>query len=547
MHEPATMRTDSGATRSPWMAVPPIPCMPRIDADTSCDVCVIGAGIAGLTTGYLLAREGRDVVVLDDGPIAGGESSRTTAHLSFVLDDRFHRMRQLHGDRGVKLAAESHAAAVDEIEDIVTAEGIDCGFERLDGFLFVPPGDPFDELEREMEAARVAGVHALWAERAPMPGLHSGFCLRFPRQAQFHPLRYLAGLARAIQGAGGRIHCDTHVVEVGEERPSRVVTRDGLAIVADDVVVATNSPVHTRFKFHTKQAPYRTYALAARTPPGTAPRALLWDVPHPYHYVRRDTEAGRDEELLIVGGEDHKTGQKDDAEERWGRLEAWTRERFPDAGEIVYRWSGQVLETFDGLAHIGRDRDGVYVATGDSGMGMTHGTVAGILLTDLILGRENPWASLYDPSRVPIRAIGDFAKENLNVVAQYAEYLGGGGVDSYDEIAPGTGALVRHGLKRVAAYRDETGALHLRSAVCTHLGCIVSWNHAERTWDCPCHGSRFDPYGRVLNGPAVSALEPVDGREEPRVRRREEESGEGRPERPFGPARPDDPRPSAPP
>jgi nitrite reductase/ring-hydroxylating ferredoxin subunit len=215
--------------------------------------------------------------------------------------------------------------------------------------------------------------------------------------------------------------------------------------------------------------------------------------------------------------------------------------------DVVYRWSGQVLETMDGLAHIGRDRDGVYVVTGDSGMGMTHGTIAGMLLDDLIVGRENLWARLYDPGRVPIRAIGEFAKENLNVVAQYADYLGKSDVDSFDEIAPGTGAVVREGLKRVAAYRDDTGALHLRSAVCTHLGCVVAWNHAERTWDCPCHGSRFDPLGRVLNGPAVQALEPVDGREKEHERgeRRKERHREHPPGPPFGHVPPNGPRPSS--
>ena len=535
------------------MSVPPIPSLPRLDTSARCDVCVIGAGIAGLTTAYLLTTEGKSVLVLDDGPVAGGESSRTTAHLSFVLDDRFHWMKQLHGARGLRLAAASHAAAVSRIETIVAVEQMDCGFERLDGYLFVPPGDPLDELEREIDAAREAGVDVEWADRAPMPGLHSGRCLRFPNQGQFHPLRYLSGLARAINRRGGRIHGDTHVTEVSEERPIRVKTREGHEIVADDVVVATNSPINTRFKFHTKQAPYRTYVLAARMSPGTAPRALLWDTQHPYHYVRHCFDMKRDDDLLIVGGEDHKTGQKDDAEERWERLEAWARERFPEMEDVVYRWSGQVLETMDGLAHIGRDRDGVYVATGDSGMGMTHGTIAGMLLDDLIVGRGNLWARLYDPGRVPVRAIGEFAKENLNVAAQYAEYLTRGDVDTLDEIAPGTGAVMREGLKRIAAYRDDMGAVHLRSAVCTHLGCVVAWNHAERTWDCPCHGSRFDPYGRVLNGPAVHALETVDERVMERELDREERHREERreeeppPAPPYAPAPPDGPHPSAPP
>jgi glycine/D-amino acid oxidase-like deaminating enzyme/nitrite reductase/ring-hydroxylating ferredoxin subunit len=526
------MRADSGATRSPWMMIPTIPSLPRIEEDARCDVCVIGAGIAGLTTAYLLVREGWDVVVIDDGPIAGGESSRTTAHLTWVLDDRFHWIEQVHGANGVRLAAQSHAAAVDTIEHITHDEAIACDFERLDAFLFGPPGDPPDELEREFEAAREAGVEVHWAERAPIRQFHTGRCLRFPGQGQLHPLRYMEGLARAIQRDGGRIHRDTHALHLSDGRPVRVETPTGREIIADSVVVATNTPVHTRFKYHTKQAPYRTYVLAAAIAPDLAVRALLYDTERPYHYVRvhslPDAEGGG--QLLIVGGEDHKTGQKDDAEDRWDRLEAWTRERYPDAGEIAYRWSGQVFETIDGLAHIGEDREGVFVATGDCGMGMTHGTIAGILVTDLIAGRENPWTKLYDPGRISLRAAGAFTKENLNMAGQYAEYLAGGDVKSYDEIAPGAGAVVRDGFKKLAAYRDEVGALHVRSAICPHLGCIVAWNSAERTWDCPCHGSRFDPVGRVITGPAITGLEPAEDRAE-------------RP--PSEPARPDGPRPSA--
>jgi Rieske Fe-S protein len=218
--------------------------------------------------------------------------------------------------------------------------------------------------------------------------------------------------------------------------------------------------------------------------------------------------------VLIVGGEDHKTGQAGDHEERYARLEAWARERFPMIQGVEFRWSGQVLETIDGLAFLGRnplDEPNVFIATGDSGMGMTHGTIAGMLLTDLILGRENPWATLYDPARKTLRAIGEFARENLNVLAQYADWLTPGDVSSPEEVRPGTGAVVRRGLAKVAVYRDEQGVLHERSAACPHLGCVVGWSDAEKTWDCPCHGSRFDRYGRVLNGPANRDLTPAGG------------------------------------
>jgi Rieske Fe-S protein len=261
---------------------------------------------------------------------------------------------------------------------------------------------------------------------------------------------------------------------------------------------------------HTKQAPYLTYVIAGLVPKGAVPQALYWDTEDPYHYVR--TEPGVDDEhdLLIVGGEDHKTGQRDDGTQRLAALERWAREHFPPLKYITHRWSGQVLEPADGVAFIGRNPGAlknVYIATGDSGMGLTHGTIAGILISDLVAGRGSRWAALYDPSRKMHKAALTFAKENLNVAAQYLEdYVGPGDVGSADNIAPGSGAVIRRKLTKVAAYRDDSGMLHESSAVCPHLGCIVAWNHLERTWDCPCHGSRFDCLGKVINGPAHSDL-----------------------------------------
>jgi Rieske Fe-S protein len=244
---------------------------------------------------------------------------------------------------------------------------------------------------------------------------------------------------------------------------------------------------------------------------------LYWDTPDPYHYIRlQEVDARLDparlDDILIVGGEDHKTGQEDDADERFKCLEDWTRERFPMVKSIDFRWSGQVMEPVDYMGFIGRNPgvdEHIYIATGDSGNGITHGTIAGMLLSDLILGKENPWEKLYDPSRKTLRAAGEFLKENLNVAAQYADWARQSEVGSYDEIEPGSGAVVRRGTSKVAVFKDEQGTIHERSAVCTHLYCIVNWNTAERTWDCPCHGSRFDPYGNVVNGPAISPLEAV--------------------------------------
>jgi Rieske Fe-S protein len=335
--------------------------------------------------------------------------------------------------------------------------------------------------------------------------------LEFPLQAQFHPLKYLAGVTRAIVRDGGRIFTGTHVDSIeGRPRRPQVKTRDKHVVTANAVIVATNSPISDYVVTHVKMAPYRTYVIGALIPRGAVPPSLVWDTDDPYIYVRT---ASLDDahDVLIVGGEDHKTGQKDDAPDRFRRLEEWTRRRYPMVLSIAYEWSGQVMEPADGFAMIGPNPDGaenVYLATADSGQGMTHGTIAGMLLADLAMGKSNPWAELYDPKRKSLGAIKEMVRENLNVAVQYGDWITPG-ESSFDDIPRGEGRLVRMGAHKVAAYRDDKGLLHLRDATCTHLRCIVDWNSAEKSWDCPCHGSRFDPEGRVLNGPALADLAPV--------------------------------------
>jgi glycine/D-amino acid oxidase-like deaminating enzyme/nitrite reductase/ring-hydroxylating ferredoxin subunit len=486
----------------------------ELEGSTEVDVCVVGAGMAGLSVAYHLCAEGREVLVLDDGPPGGGETSRTTAHLTNVLDDRYAHIEKLHGEKGARICAESHTEAIRRVAAIVETEEIPCDFQRVDAYLFVPPGDPQDVLERELDAARRAGVPGVaMVPRAPFPKFESGQCLRFPGQARFHPLRYLHGLAKAIRRDGGRICSGAHVEGVETKEGLTVSVEGERKVRAREVVIATNVPVNTWVRIHDKQMPYRTFAIAGPVPRGSVTDALYYDTLEPYHYVRLHRPSpSAQEELLIVGGEDHKTGQEDDATERYARLEAWTRERFPSFGSVSHRWSGQVIEPVDDVAYIGRDKDSehLYVVTGDSGMGMTHSTIAGILLADLVLGHENPWTKLYDPCRVSLQATGRFLRENVNFVAQYKDFVTPGEVDSPDEILPGSGALLRHGLGKIAVHRDGKGGVHALSAVCTHLGCVVAWNSAEGTWDCPCHGSRFAPDGTVLNGPAIKPLEKVD-------------------------------------
>jgi glycine/D-amino acid oxidase-like deaminating enzyme/nitrite reductase/ring-hydroxylating ferredoxin subunit len=511
---------DTG-TRSVWMDVAAPNYAPLAD-DVVADVCVVGAGIAGMTTAYELTCAGRSVVVLDDGPVGDGMTRRTTAHLANAIDDRYVAIERLHGRDGARIAADSHTAAIDRIEAITRDEGIDCGFERLDGYLIAARGTPAGLLDRELAATRRAGLAGVEALAKPPAGaFEGGRCLKFPRQAQLHPAEYLAGLARALERRGARIFCGTHATAVHGGAPARVTTTTENTVTADAVVVATNTPINDVVAIHTKQAPYSTYVVAARVPRGEIAKALYWDTEDPYHYVRLHDDGAS--ELLLVGGEDHKSGQARDGDQRFGRLEIWMRERFPQAGDVAFRWSGQVMESFDGVAFIGRnpgDADNVYIATGDSGMGMTHGTIAGIVLTELIVGRASPWAPLYDPARKMLRAPLEYAKENLNVAAHYVEdYLRGGDVRSADELVPGQGAVVRRGLAKIAAYRDHDGVLHECSAVCPHLGCIVAFDDVEKTWDCPCHGSRFDRYGRVIVGPANRDLAPLEHDEQPSRRR----------------------------
>jgi glycine/D-amino acid oxidase-like deaminating enzyme/nitrite reductase/ring-hydroxylating ferredoxin subunit len=507
------MKSDSGNTTSFWMATADVPNYSPLREDVETEVCIVGAGIAGISTAYLLAKAGKRVVVLDDGPVAGGETGRTTAHLVCALDDFFSEIEKMHGADGARIAAQSHIAAVDRIETIVREENIDCDFERLDGFWFAEEAGGEEELDAEAEAATRAGVSGV-ERMAQIPGVpfKTRAALVFRNQAQFHPVKYISALARAIERNGGRIHCGSHVADL-EKRPRRprVKTADGHTVTADHIVFATNSPVNDWVTMHTKQAAYRTYVIAARIPTGAVARGMYWDNLDPYHYVRlaADDKKG---DVLIVGGQDHKTGQADDQEERFAALSKWTKEHFPMVGATIHRWSGQIIEPNDFMAFIGRNpgEDNIYIATGDSGNGMTHGTIAGILISDLILERENAWTELYDPSRKKLRSAPEFLRENLNVAAQYGDHLTPGEEANTDAIARNSGAVLRHGVKKVAVYKDEHGKIHERSAICPHLYCVVDWNDTEKTWDCPCHGSRFDRYGTVINGPAISDLGKLD-------------------------------------
>jgi len=512
-----TEKTHSGETISCWMEEATYRPIPVPKEHVVFDACIVGAGIAGLSVAYEQAKAGRSVVVVDSGPLFGGQSGRTTAQLSNVMDDRLYNLIKLHGQENAATIVNSHRKAIKHIEEIVHMEKIDCDFLRLPGYLFNKT-TPFPDLNSdilgdELEAyQRIGYRHLEMVESIDHLPFYTGPALKFHAQAQFHPVKFMNGLAKAIEGLGGRFYLHQKVKDVQDGTPARVELENGALIDAHAVIVATNTPINDRFAIHTKQYAYRTYAVAAQIPKGSLPPALYWDTEQPYHYVRLMTgEEDEGSDTLIIGGEDHKTGQEDHTEERFIALEDWARDHFPEITTFTHRWSGQIWEPADGISFIGRNPGDkhIYIVTGDSGQGMTHGMIAGMLLRDLIMNRTNPWEKLYSPSRKPIFAGLTYLKENLNTAWQYTDYLKASEAKDPAEILPGHGAVLQSGFKKVAVYKDEAGQVTQLSAACTHLGGVVHWNQTEKSWDCPCHGSRFSATGEVITGPANQNLEAV--------------------------------------
>ncbi len=511
----------SGETKPWWGA--PVP-QDGEQPPSRADTIVVGAGIAGLSVAYHLLKLGHSVVVLDKNGVGAGETGRSTAHLCDALDDRYFLLERMHGVEAARLAAESHRAAIESIERIAREERIECGFRYLDGYLFeADAARSGSVLGSECEAAARAGLEVELTSGDMADRFSSAAILKFGRQAQIDPLAYVRGLAAAFERRGGSIH--SHCLVRSIERDGlewELTLDDGHRIHGLHVIVATNSPINDRFAIHSKQAAYRTYVVAFQAPRDLLPKALFWDTGDPYHYIR-----WADEETLIVGGADHRVGMEAHPQERWIQLEQWARARFPRLGVAVSHWSGQILEPADGLAYIGREPtgdEGCFVSTGDSGNGMTHGALAGLLIPDLIQEKANEWARFYDPARKPTatESLKKYVVENTKVAIAYGDWLKAPR-EKHAELASGRGEVVQRGLHKIAVYVDERGNYTERSAVCTHLGGIVHWNAAEQSWDCPCHGSRFDPQGRVIAGPASSDLAPAPRAPGPRTRSRREE------------------------
>ena len=505
------MNVGDERSRSLWMDVDVARDARRLLRDETCDTVIVGSGIAGLSTAYELSGQGQTVIVLDRGKIGRGMTARTTAHLTANNDDGF---RVMVDKRGIEVAREfyvSQAASISRIETIQESESIECDFRRVDGFLFPGPHSAPDVIEQEYKAAKQVTMPAEIVTGVPLKSHEKTRCLRYPNLGTFHPTKYLRGLARCITARGGRLFADTAVVGTEEKDGAVIIsTEGGHKVRAKHAVIATNSPINDKYALHTKEAPYRSYAMALMLPHRALPDALYWDTLDPYHYVR--IQPGKDQDYLIVGGADHKSGEANDMEVRFEALEAWIRNLVPDLGGVTHRWSGQVLETIDFTSFTGRNpgSENVYVHTGDSGQGITHGVVASLIVSSAIMQGRALWQNTYAPDRQTVSALGKFVSENITAVKNFAEYVAPGEVDSYEAIKPGQGAIVRDGLKKVAAFRDENGRLHACSAVCTHVGCHLHWNSFERCWDCPCHGSQFGIDGEILNAPAIKPLERIE-------------------------------------
>jgi len=472
-------------------------------------VAVVGGGITGLTTAYLLAKTGAKVVLLESRRIGDGETGHTTAHLTEIVDTRYETIESRFGNGAARLVALGQRLAIKSIRNFVEQWDVPAQLASVPAYLYAETYEERDELRKEVEACRRAEVPAVWSEECPLPFATKG-ALRLDNQAQIDPGPYLAALARAFVEEGGQIYEQALVTSVEDGEPCRVETAAG-KLLANKVVLATHVPFTHRVLLQTKIAAYRTYAVAVPLTDETRLEGLFWDCQTPYHFTRKHVIDGRAH--LIVGGEDHRVAHNEGEEvAAFERLESYVRDHFESRVLApTYRWSGQIIEPVDGLPYVGKDAasENVFVATGYSGNGMTWGTLSAFVLADLVRGLENPWRDLLQATRIkPFASAKSYLAEN----ALFPEHLlvdrlkRAKREDALSSLPAGQGAIFRIRGERMAVFRRDDGSLVTCSAVCPHLGCIVHWNAGERSWDCPCHGSRFDPEGQVLNGPASSPL-----------------------------------------
>lgn len=486
---------------------------PPLQGDVHVDVAIIGAGITGLVLAHRLKEAGKRVAVIEMLEVGRGASGHTTAHLTAALDVDYRTLIRDFGEEGAREAAQRSMDAIAHLERLAQAPDIDARFQRVDGWRYTEDASEADDLREELEAARRVGLEVDWEQGGPLA--HMRGALRFHHQAHFHPVQMMLGLARLVHGDGSMIFERTRVGAVEDGQPCVLHTAHGV-VRAEAVVHATHTPVGLVLPMHARIAPYMSYVIGARLT-GPVPQDLYWDTMDPYHYLRPATLPGG-AEILLVGGEDHKTGQDPDPTARFEALERYTRERFP-VESVDWRWGWEVFEPADGLPYIGHlgSHDNIYVGTGYSGTGMTFGTVAALDISDMILsGARALRPSSFRPQRFkPIAGGPDFLRENANVAWRYIrdriEPVADG---ELSRLEPGEGRLLVLGGRKVAAWREPGGAVHVLSPVCPHARGIVHWNAATRTWDCPLHGSRFFPSGELLAGPAHCGLSPAEEPEE---------------------------------
>ena len=495
------------ANPSLWIAGTPGTDHPRLSADERLrvDVAVVGAGITGLTTALLLQREGARVALVEAGAVCAGVTAYTTGKVTSLHGLTYGPLRETFGAETARVYGEANEAAVAQVEALVDELGIDCEWARRPNYTITTDERTLPDVEREVEAAQEAGLPASFTTETELPFDVVG-AVRFEDQAQFHARQYGLGLAEAFVAAGGRVFERSRVVDV-DTSEGRCTAESGGVVEAEHVVLATQIPILDRGGFFAKTHPSRSYLMAFETggPPleGTYLSAGGGDT-----WTLRSAGGGR---YLVAGGQAHKAGQEPDTPARYAAVERWAAEHF-GVGPAVYRWSAHDYMPVDGLPYVGRLPFGderVWVATGYGKWGLSNGTVAALIIRDGIAGRPNPWAETFDANRADVGASAkSFVKENLDVAKRFVgdrvKHLVG---KAPEWLAPGEGAVVEADGERVGAYRDEDWQLHAVSLACTHLGCHVTWNAAERSWDCPCHGSRFGVDGGVLHGPAVRPLE----------------------------------------
>lgn len=468
------------------------------------DVLIVGGGITGLTTALLLQSKGQKCILAEAVNIGFGTSGGTTAHLNTVLDTSYDIIEKDFGKEGAQMVAHATREAIDQVEELITQYHIDADFRYEPGYLVATTDEEAEELTKIAEASINAGIITDCADFVPINIPFKKAC-RFEFQARIHPTRYLTGLAQAYEGLGGVLLQQCMVNKVKHEK--RFIADTSLGeIQANRLVYATHIPPGINLMdFYC--SPYRSYVQAFTLKSGHYPEGLIYDMKEPYNYYRTHEVNGK--KYIIAGGFDHKTGHEVNTDKIFTEQEFFLRKIF-DVEQIDYRWSSQYFNSIDGLPYIGvmPGSEHTYIATGFGGNGMILGTLAGKMITDMILGNDNAYASLFSTSRVkPVAGFADFVRENTDVISQFIGLrLSFKKINELVQLAPGEALLAKWEDKKVALYKDEFGKIHAVDPVCPHAKCIVQWNSVEKSWDCPCHGSRFACNGALLSGPAQTGL-----------------------------------------